>query len=153
MADAAIACWDSKYYFSSWRPITAIALADRDGNPLTQADPNWQPLLVTPNFPEYSSAHSAVSSAATTVLADYFGANITFTVLSDVMTNVTRTFTSFSAALDEIKSARVDAGIHFRTACNGAQVLGEQVAHYAMEHALRRVSNRCDRDDDYRIVE
>jgi hypothetical protein len=137
MADAAIACWDSKYYFSSWRPITAIALADQDGNPLTHADPNWQPLLVTPNFPEFSSAHSAVSSAAATVLAEYFGNDTTFT--------------SFSAALAEIRSARVNAGIHFRTACNGGQALGEEVAHYAMEHAMRK--NRCDRDDDYRIVE
>ncbi|HEY7307249.1 MAG TPA: vanadium-dependent haloperoxidase [Bryobacteraceae bacterium] len=152
MADAEIACWDTKYYFVSWRPITAIALAELDGNPLTQADPAWEPLLVTPPFPEYSSAHSAVSSAAAAVLAEHFGNNTAFTVSSDV-TSVTRQFTSFSAALDEIRSARVNAGIHFRTACNDAQVLGEEVAHYAIEHAARRFRNGHDEDDDYRIVE
>ncbi|MBV8864880.1 MAG: vanadium-dependent haloperoxidase [Acidobacteriaceae bacterium] len=153
MADAGIACWDAKYYFSSWRPITAIALADQDGNPLTQADVNWKPLLVTPPFPEYPSAHSAVSSAGTAVLAKHFGSNIAFTVSSDVMTNVTRQFTSFSAALDEIRSARVNAGIHFRTACNDAQELGEEVASYAMEHACLRLEDRDGGDDDYRSVE
>jgi len=141
MADAEIGCWDAKYYFISWRPITAIALAAQDGNPATQADPNWVPLLVTPPFPEYMSAHSAVSSAAATVLAEYFGNDTAFTVSSDVMTDVTRQFSSFSAALDEIRSARVNAGIHFRTACNDAQSLGTEIARYVLEHASRPVRN------------
>ena len=153
MADAEIVCWDAKYYFSSWRPITAISLASEDGNPLTQSDPNWEPLLVTPPFPEYPSAHSAVSSAATAILAERFGNDIDFTVSSDVMIGVTRQFTSFSAALDEIASARVNAGIHFRTACNDARVLGEQVAHYAIEHAFRRINHERDRDDDGEMAE
>jgi PAP2 superfamily len=153
MADAEIACWDAKYYFSSWRPITAIALADQDGNALTQPVAGWVPLLVTPPFPEYVSAHSAVSGAAAAVLAEYFGNDTTFTVSSDVMTDVTRHFTSFLAALDEIRSARVNAGIHFRKACNDGQVLGEEVAHYVMEHAFLCLKNERDKDDDYRIVE
>jgi len=148
MADAEIACWDTKYYFVSWRPITAIELADQDGNPLTRAELNWTPLLVTPPFPEYTSAHSAVSSAAATVLSKHFGNDTSFTVSSDVMTDVTRQFNSFSAALDEIRSARVNAGIHFRTACNDGQVLGTEVANYAIEHAVRRLRNWHDRDDD-----
>jgi hypothetical protein len=141
MADAEIACWDTKYYFVSWRPITAIELADQDGNPLTRADLNWTPLLVTPPFPEYTSAHSAVSSAAATVLSKHFGNDTSFTVSSDVMTDVTRQFNSFSAALDEIRSARVNAGIHFRTACNDGQVLGTEVGNYAIEHAVRHLRN------------
>jgi PAP2 superfamily len=147
MADAIIACWDAKYYFASWRPITAIALADQDGNPATQADVSWAPLLVTPPFPEYPSAHSAVSSAATAVLAERFGDDITFTVSSDV-TNLTRTFTSFSAALDDIRSARVNAGIHFRTACNEGQVIGTEVARYVMDHSFLRPSLDQNDDDD-----
>jgi PAP2 superfamily len=147
MADAIIATWDAKYFFASWRPITAIALADHDGNPATQADATWTPLLVTPPFPEYLSAHSTVSSAAVTVLAEHFGSDIAFTVSSDV-SDVTRQFTSFAAALDEIRSARVNAGIHFRTACNDAQVLGTEIAHYVMDHSARRLRDSRDQDDE-----
>ena len=146
MADAIIATWDAKYYYVSWRPITAIALADQDGNPDTQPDLNWTPLLVTPPFPEYLSAHSAVSSAAATVLASRFGNNTTFTVSSDV-SDVTRQFTSFSAALDEIRSARVNAGIHFRTACDDGQALGVEITDYVMEHSFRRLRNWRDNND------
>jgi hypothetical protein len=131
----------------SWRPITAIALADQDGNAATQANANWVPLLVTPPFPEYVSAHSSVSSAAAAVLAKRFGNEITFTVSSDV-SDLTRQFASFSAALDEIRSARVNAGIHFRTACNDGQVLGTNVAQYVMEHSLLGLRNLRDNDED-----
>src|SRR5579871_1301289 len=64
MADAQIACWDSKYFYDFWRPITAIRLGDQDGNPATTVDPGWQPLINTPNFPEYPSGHADVSAAA-----------------------------------------------------------------------------------------
>ncbi len=148
MADAEIACWDAKYYFVSWRPITAFELADQDGNPFTKPDASFTPLLVTPPFPEYPSAHSAISSAAAAVLAERFGNDTTFTVSSDVLTDVTRRFTSFSAALDEIRSARVNAGIHFRTACNDAQTLGTEVGNYAIEHAFHRLKNWHDRETD-----
>jgi hypothetical protein len=69
IADAIIACWDSKYHFEFWRPVTAIRLAD---------DPGWTPLLTTPSHPEYTSGHSSASSAAVTVLADYFGDDTPF---------------------------------------------------------------------------
>src|SRR2546430_17266462 len=78
MADAAIACWDGKYRYVFWRPITAIRAADADGNPATDADPSWIPWLDffpagTPAFPEYPSGHSTVSSAAAFVLESRFG--------------------------------------------------------------------------------
>ena len=61
--DAGIACWDSKYHYTFWRPVTAIQHADIDGNPATTADPTWTPLLVTPNHPEYPAAHGCVTAA------------------------------------------------------------------------------------------
>ena len=65
MADAAIACWDAKYHYVFWRPVTAIAPADTDGNAATAADPAWAPLRATPrNHPEYPSGHSTVSERA-----------------------------------------------------------------------------------------
>ena len=136
LADAIIGCWDAKYTYSSWRPVTAIQLAGTDGNPDTTADPTWAPLIVTPPFPEYPSAHSCVSGAATRILSNYFGENTAFSVSSDGMPGVVRYFSGFSAAIEEIKNARVFGGIHFRTACNDGQTLGESVGHYILSNSL-----------------
>ena len=136
MADAAIGCWEAKYHYVFWRPVTAIPLAASDGNPDTAADPSWMPLFATPAHPEYPSGHSCVSSAAAAVLQDYFG-DRAFSLTSDVMVGVTRYFTSFSDALDEVKNARVFAGIHFRTACDDGQTLGTDVATYVLGHSLQ----------------
>jgi hypothetical protein len=139
MADAAITCWEAKYHYVTWRPVTAIPLADTDGNPSTTADPSWTPLLTTPNFPEYPSGHSTVSGAAATVLASFFGNGTSFSLESDVLLGVTRTFSSFSAALDEVKDARVFGGIHFRTACVDGQATGTAVASYILANSAQPV--------------
>jgi hypothetical protein len=136
MVDAGIGCWDAKYTYSFWRPVTAIRLADTDGNPATIADPDWLPLLVTPNHQDYPSGHSCVSGAAGRVLVNLFDDKTPFTVSSDVMLGVLRSFPNISAALEEIKNARVYAGIHTRTACNDGQTLGIGVADYVLAHAL-----------------
>jgi hypothetical protein len=136
MADAAIGCWDAKYTYSWWRPITAIQLGDTDGNDATAPDPTWSPLIVTPPFPEYPSAHSCISGAAAHILSQAFGEETSFNVVSDAMLGVTRKFNSFSAALEEVKNARVFGGIHFRTACVDGTALGIAVGDYVMSHAL-----------------
>ena len=136
LADSVIGCWDAKYTFDSWRPVTAISLADTDGNPATTADLTWTPLIVTPPFPEYPSAHSCVSGAAARVLADFFGEETVFSMGSDTMPGVIRYFSSFQDALDEVKNARVFGGIHFRTACDDGQALGSAVGEYILGHAL-----------------
>jgi hypothetical protein len=139
MADAAIGCWEAKYNYVFWRPVTAIPEAAADGNDATAADPTWAPLFATPAFPEYPSGHSCVSSAAGVVLADAFGERTHFTIESDAMPGITRSFRSFSSALEEVKNARVFAGIHFRTATDDGQALGDAVGHYVLEHAVQRV--------------
>jgi hypothetical protein len=136
MSDAGIGCWDAKYHYVFWRPVTAIPLAATDGNPDTVADPTWVPLLVTPAFPEYPSGHSCASGAAARVLTNYFGNRVPFRVTSDGMPDVVRSFSSLSAATDEVKNARVFAGIHFRTACDVGQGLGVAVADHVWSHAL-----------------
>jgi hypothetical protein len=136
MADAIIGCWDAKYTYSFWRPITAIQLADTDGNDNTIADPGWTPLITTPAFPEYPSAHSCASAAATQILSEAFGVETSFNVGSDAMLGVTRRFTNFPEALEEIENARVFGGIHFRTACVDGTALGISVGNYVMAHAL-----------------
>ncbi len=146
MSDAMIGCWDAKYTYVSWRPITAIQLADTDGNPDTLADPTWTPLLATPPFPGYPSAHSCASAAATRVLSHYFGENTAITVTNDALPGEMRSFSSFSAALEEVINARVFGGIHFRTDCTAGQALGNAVGEYVIQHSLRHLY-RCDRGD------
>ena len=142
LADAAIGCWEGKYADVFWRPVTAIPLGGTDGNDDTIEDLSWSPLFATPAHPEYPSGHSCVSGAAGRVLADYFGDDTSFSIGSDVMVGVTRSFGSFSAALEEIKNARIFAGIHFRAACDDGQALGVSVADYVLEHALTPVHGR-----------
>ena len=137
IADAAIGCWTAKYTYTFWRPITAIR--ENDGNPLTAQDPGWMPLFATPAHPEYPSGHSCVSSAAAAVLAHEFGARIPFSIESDLMIGVTREFHGFANALEDVKDARVFAGIHFRTATEAGSTLGAGVANYVLEHLFQRV--------------
>jgi len=140
VADAIIGCWEAKYFYTFWRPVTAIPLANTDGNPGTIDGP-YTPFIITPNHPEYPSGHSSASGAAAGVLANVFGDRTRFTVSSDApeMAGVIRSFRSFSEALDEIRNARVFGGIHFRSACNDGQQLGDQVANYVMDNALQRI--------------
>jgi len=150
MADAAIACWDGKYRYVFWRPITAI----RAGLTPADADPTWVPWLDffpsgTPAHPEYPSGHSTLSGSAAFVLAAAFGENTTFSVTSDVRPG-TRSFSSLTDAVAEVADARVFGGIHFRTTCVRANTLSIAVADYVSRHAMRaRGDDRDnDRDDD-----
>jgi membrane-associated phospholipid phosphatase len=133
LGDATVAGWDSKLHFMSWRPVTAIHLAD-SLNPDTVADPNWKPLLVTPRHPEYVSAHLIFSSASAGVLAAYFGDDTTFSLESVGLPGVFRTYSSFSSALDEVTLARIYAGIHFRSACVDGRTMGTAIAQYVVDH-------------------
>src|SRR6266436_3139554 len=146
MGDAAIACWDRKYRYVFWRPITAI----RDGFTPVDSDPTWVPWLDffptgTPAHPEYPSGHSTVSGSAAFILAAAFGENTAFSVTSDVRPG-TRTFSSFADAVAEVANARVFGGIHFRTSCVRANTLGRSVADYVSKHAMRARGD--DRDDE-----
>jgi hypothetical protein len=138
MADAVIACWETKYHYSFWRPITSIRLADTDGNPDTTADASWTPLLTTPAHPDYPSGHATVSRAAKSVLASYFGDAAGFSMISGVLPGVTRNYSSFSEAVDEAFNARLYGGIHFRSACRDGQTMGAQVGDLVVNTVAQR---------------
>jgi hypothetical protein len=143
-ADAAISCWTDKAYWNFWRPITAIREADTDGNPATAADPNWEPLISTPPYPDHPSGHNCFSSSAVSTLQDFFGTNrMKFTVTSNAgppaPPGLTQTFTRFSQVRRQIINARVYDGIHFRIADEQGADLGEDVALYRREHYFQRV--------------
>jgi hypothetical protein len=136
-ADSAIAFYDAKYTDRLWRPITAIRLADTDGNPQTVADPNWIPLAGnTPADPSYPGAHSTISAAGADVLASFYGNNQQFSVTSPTLPGVTRSFTSFSAAVDEAGLSRIYAGVHTRIDHEAGLELGSHVAGFVLHNAL-----------------
>ncbi|MCC2662143.1 MAG: phosphatase family protein [Geminicoccaceae bacterium] len=153
-ADGSIGCWNDKYYWSFWRPITAIHEAGDDDNPATEADPGWLPLfnptipvsgppLVTPGFPEHPSGHGCVSGAFVHALQAFFGTGkIAFTAVSNKCSPAPcppRSFDRFSDALQEIIDARVWSGIHFRTADVQGAVLGKKVARWLDKHYFQPV--------------
>jgi hypothetical protein len=142
IADATIACWDAKYTYVFWRPITAIRLADTSVNPATVPDPAWTPLLITPNFPEYPSGHATISPAAATVLQSFFGDSGPFTLDSELLPGVLHSFTSFAGAADEAFVARIYGGIHFRTACHDGHEVGVAVGNYVVANALQPLNGR-----------
>jgi hypothetical protein len=141
-ADAIISCWDAKYFFELWRPITAIRLADTDGNPDTAPDPTWTPLIATPPYPEYDSGHQSVSRSSATVLIAYFGDSAPVEAVSDGLPGITRHWANFTAAADDASMARIWAGIHFRFAMEDTQTRARQVAHYVLDNAAQPVNGR-----------
>ena len=148
-ADAAIGCWNNKYRWNTWRPITAIREAATDGNRATEGDPAWLPLfdpstpvaappaLVTPPFPEYPSGHNCAAGAILSSLRYFFHTDRVAFSASSNKNATTRSWRSLSEALQENINARVWAGIHFRQADLVGVALGKKVARYLHNHDLQ----------------
>ena len=144
-ADGVIAFYDAKYTYNFWRPVTAIRAAATDGNPDTDADPNWLPEVgnTTPD-PSYPGAHAVISAAAAEVLISFFHKrHFEFDVTSEVLPGVVRSFTSFPAAADEATLSRIFAGVHFLFDLTTGQRLGSDVADFVVDNFL----TSRDRDD------
>jgi hypothetical protein len=126
-ADALIACWDAKYRYEFWRPFSAIPAGHTDGNPATPADPGWQPLLPTPNHPEYPSAHGCTTTAIVTVLAGLDPAHRVDLDVDSIPTGTTRHFTSVPQLVQELANARVWGGLHWRFSTREGSRIGRSV--------------------------
>jgi hypothetical protein len=130
-ADAGIGCWNAKFFFSFWRPVTAIHAGG--GNPELLADANWAPLAATPAHPEYPAAHGCVTGAVSTILKGYFGTpDLQFSVDS-LVTHTTHNFDSTRDLMDEVEHARIYAGFHYHHSVIQGKVLGRKVAHQLLE--------------------
>jgi hypothetical protein len=152
MADAGITAWDTKLHYVFWRPITAIQNADNDGNLNTDSDPTWQPLIVNPPYPEYSSGANNVTGAITRILRSFFGTNeMTFSVITTASQAVQqiRTYSRFTDAADDVVVARLYEGIHFGFSDFAARTQGESVAQWVFKHFLRPVQDNDDGDHDH----
>lgn len=153
LADAGIACWEAKYTYNFWRPVTAIHRMET--NELTTgSDSKWESLLIAPAFPDYVSGHSTFTGAGTQVLRRWFGRDaFEFTVTSDTVPGVTRAFTSLTAVADEIGRSRIWGGIHFHSADVDGQELGRRVGDWAFDHALVPLNGRgAQRPTLWRVV-
>jgi hypothetical protein len=142
-ADAAISCWESKYHYNFWRPITAIQEGDHDGNPLTAGDPAWVPFIATPPYPDHSSGANNLAGSTTGILALYFGDEFEFSIASttpDLLENP-RQYHRFSDASLDVVEVRILHGVHFRHADEQARRQGRRVAHWVFMKSLRPVAD------------
>jgi hypothetical protein len=144
MADAGITVWDTKFQYVFWRQVTAIPEGENDGNPATTGDPNWQPFINSPNYPEYTSGANGVTGAATRTLALFFGRDeMTFamTTTNAASPQQTRTYHRFSDVATDVVNA-------FRFSDVEARKQGGHVAQWALAHFLRPVDDDQGEDDD-----
>jgi hypothetical protein len=138
MGDANIACWDTKYHYNFWRPVTAIRNGGIDGNADTEADPEWVPLITTPAFPGYASGHATVSGAARAVLERAFGKDgHAVTLTHPGSPGIALNYAAWSVITDDIDDARVYGGIHFRFDQEAGAHQGRQVGSYILRNYLR----------------
>ena len=116
ISDGLVASMETKYHYLFWRPVTAIRLADIDGNDATEVDAGWTPFISTPSFPSYPSAHASASYAARAVAERFFsaGQHHTFLLTHPAVPGVTLAYRSFRDLTEDIDDARVYGGIHFR---------------------------------------
>jgi len=133
-ADAGVAVFKVKYERNAWRPITAI----REGAAGMPADPNWEPLLVTPPHPEYPSAHCILTGAFAQVLRDALGSDsVAFAYASPAPFGALRKFTSLTQLEKEVEDSRVWGGIHFRSTDEEATQIGRKIGAYAVASSMR----------------
>lgn len=128
IADTLITLWDAKYHYDAWRPVTAIQNAGLDGNPLTEADPGWQSLIVAPAHPSYISAHSALGAMVTGILLDTIGDEA---FCSTIGPN-TRCWSSLDAISLDGSNSRVWGGIHFSYDRDAGLAAGTRIARWEL---------------------
>lgn len=150
LADTGITTWGTKYDtpIDLWRPETAIQQAAIDGNPATQPDPNWEPLLlngagtarISPCFPAYTSGHASFGGTWSRTLERFFGTDaIAFVGTTDdpQAPGVTRSFTSLSQAGGEDAISRIYLGVHYRFDAQFGLSSGRSVADFVFNTRLR----------------
>lgn len=163
MADAALAAWDTKWYYQYWRPVTAIRSADQGGNNQVVPNPNFYPLGAqatnvpggpnfTPPFPAYVSGHATIGGAVFETLRQYWPDSTPFTFVSDEFNGLNRdihghlmpfhpmSFPSFSAASYSNAESRIWIGVHWQYDADYGVAMGTQVADWTVANAFQPVS-------------
>jgi hypothetical protein len=136
-ADALIGCFNAKYYYNFWRPVTAIRVGG--ANDELVGDPNWTPLGITPAHPEYPSSHSCFTGAVADLIAGFFGTDRVHLVLKSLVTQTTHTFDNTNDLVTEVENARIYAGFHYRHSVKDGRTLGGKVADQILKKFFRKV--------------
>ena len=130
----------SKFVYGLWRPVTAIRRADEDGNPATEPDPAWLPLLVTPPYPSYAGNAACLGAAAARALQLAMGGDeIPFSVTwvgIPPNTDVTRDYDRFSDLAEEFARSRIFGGIHYQFDSDASQTACPKAAEYVHAHYM-----------------
>ncbi len=138
--DLYLASFESKYYYNTWRPYTAIRNGGADNNAETVADPDWVPEMVTPPWPDYPSAHAAVAAGGAEIVSHIFGtAEISFTMesVSALPTAKVRTYHNLDSAANDCAESRIMNGFHFRFATEAGKKQGREIAKHIIQNYLR----------------
>jgi len=135
-ADAMIGCFNAKFHYSFWRPVTAIRAGG--GNAKLEGDPNWTPLGITPAHPEYPAAHGCATGAVADIIAGFFGTHMVHFSVSSAVTNTTHSFDNTNDLVDEVENARIYAGFHYRHSVEDGRTLGGKVAAQELKKFFRK---------------
>jgi hypothetical protein len=141
VSDGLVSCMETKYFYNRWRPVTAIRAGDADGNSRTVPDPNWLPLITTPPFPSYPSAHASAGGAARRVLEHFYGKDGFYvTLTSPTAPGVTLNYSAWKQITDDVDDARIYGGIHFRFDQEEGARQGRSVGAFIIDNKLRPVN-------------
>jgi PAP2 superfamily len=140
VTNALIACWDAKYTYMFWRPVTAIRAGDTDGNPKTESDPGWTPFIVTPSHPEYPAAHTTVGASTLGFYTVWFGTD-QFPLAFTGNGGAVRSYTSVNQIHAAEGNARVWGGMHWRNSTEVGTAVGSKVGKYTATHLLKPLDN------------
>lgn len=139
IADTLVSCWRAKFDYPTWRPITAIQLADTDGNDATEADREWVPLVPTPPYPEYASGHACLTGATTNTFSYLFGADSIDVIVPSLGEAPARHYATAAELDAETMNARIWLGIHFRDSMIDANQLGHAVSDWTIQNHFQPV--------------
>ncbi len=150
-ADAVIGCFNAKYKYGFWRPVTAVTA----GSAISDPEPAWLPLGTTPNHPEYPAAHGCITGAVSSLIAGYFGTSrVHFTVDSMSFPDRVHThvFEDMRDLFDEVFWSRMYAGFHYFHSLRDGGDLGATVArellrnHFRLQHGTPETSQGKSRE-------
>jgi membrane-associated phospholipid phosphatase len=136
VTNAVIACWDAKYTYMFWRPVTAIIAGDIDGNAKTEPDVTWTPSIVTPSHPEYPSAHTTIGASALGFYTVWFGST-QLQLAFKGNGGAVRFYTSVKEIHAEEGDARVWGGMHWRNSVDVGVAVGSKVGKYTATRLLK----------------
>ena len=146
--DAVMVMSESKSWHNFWRPITAIRNGDEDGNPATQAEPGWTPLLTTPNFSEYPCGHCTFAASVAEVMkaetgpAPKGGVKVASLTIAN---SVVQVLPSWDQWVKEVSASRTYGGVHYRFANEAGEAIGRQAARHVLDKVARPLPERSGR--------